>query len=91
MQEAVAVAPAVAAYILGAYWFTASTSFANPAVTFARAFTNTFTGISLGDVPGFWLSQIVGAIAALAFLRLLEPTPATKPTESEAAREARVG
>ena len=67
-----AVAPAVGAYILGAYWFTSSTSFANPAVTVARAFTNTFTGISLGDVPAFCLSQIVGAVIAVAFMGVFD-------------------
>jgi glycerol uptake facilitator-like aquaporin len=46
---------AVGLYITGAYWFTASTSFANPAVTLARAFTNTFAGIRPADAPGLWL------------------------------------
>jgi glycerol uptake facilitator-like aquaporin len=54
----------VGAYITGAYWFTASTSFANPAVTLARAFTNTFAGIRLLDVPGFIVAQVAGALAA---------------------------
>jgi glycerol uptake facilitator-like aquaporin len=52
------VPAAVAAYITAAYWFTASTSFANPAVTLARAFTETFTGIRLADVPGFIAAQM---------------------------------
>jgi glycerol uptake facilitator-like aquaporin len=64
-----AVAYAVGAYILAAYWFTGSTSFANPAVTIARAFTDTFTGIRLLDVPGFLAGQVVGASAAVAFVR----------------------
>ena len=85
-----AVAPAVGAYILGAYWFTSSTSFANPAVTLARAFTNSFAGISLGDVPAFWLSQLAGAIASTLFLRLLDG-PMTIEAESETAREERIG
>jgi glycerol uptake facilitator-like aquaporin len=55
---------AVGAYITGAYWFTASTSFANPAVTVARSLTNTFSGIRPMDVPGFVAVQIVGALAA---------------------------
>lgn len=55
---------AVAAYIVAAYWFTASTSFANPAVTIARALTNTFAGIHPADVLGFILAQILGALAA---------------------------
>jgi glycerol uptake facilitator-like aquaporin len=54
----------VAAYITGAYWFTSSTSFANPAVTFARSLTNTFAGIQSGGVPGFIAAQLVGAAAA---------------------------
>jgi glycerol uptake facilitator-like aquaporin len=64
-----AVAPyAVAGYITAAYWFTASTSFANPAVTVARALTNTFSGIRPGDVPLFILAQMGGgAVAALVF------------------------
>lgn len=65
VRHRVAAVPfAVGAYITGAYWFTASTSFANPAVTLARAFTNTFAGIVLADVPGFILAQLAGAVAA---------------------------
>lgn len=69
--------PAVAAYIAGAYWFTASTSFANPAVTLARAMTDTFSGIRPMDVAPFICSQIVGACTAtVLFWRLLStPTP----------------
>jgi glycerol uptake facilitator-like aquaporin len=59
-----AVPALVAAYIFAAYWFTASTSFANPAVTLARAFTQTFAGIRFADVGGFVLAQILGAAAA---------------------------
>ena len=73
-----AVPFAVGAYITAAYWFTASTSFANPAVTLARAATDTFAGIRPGDVPGFIVAQIVGATAATAFFRWLVPAlPAT--------------
>lgn len=59
-----AVPLAVAAYITAAYWFTSSTSFANPAVTLARAATNTFAGIRPQDTPGFILAQLAGAAAA---------------------------
>lgn len=55
----------VGLYIGAAYWFTASTSFANPAVTLARAFTDSFSGIAIGDVPGFVVAQIAGALLAL--------------------------
>ena len=57
---------AVGLYITAAYWFTASTSFANPAVAIARAFTNTFSGIRPSDLPGFIIAEIIGALAALA-------------------------
>lgn len=60
---------AVAAYIVGAYWFTASTSFANPAVTIARALTDTFAGIRPSDAPGFILAQLTGVLLALPLLR----------------------
>src|SRR5262249_30648092 len=68
-----AVPFAVGAYIAAAYWFTASTSFANPAVTLARAFSNTFAGIRPVDVPAFVLVQFVGALAATALFRWLLP------------------
>jgi glycerol uptake facilitator-like aquaporin len=69
---------AVGAYITAAYWFTPSTSFANPAVTVARTLTNTFTGIRLVDVLPFVAAQVVGAIAATALFRWLVPQlPAT--------------
>jgi glycerol uptake facilitator-like aquaporin len=64
---------AVAAYITGAYWFTASTSFANPAVTLARSATDTFAGIRPTDVPGFIGAQIIGAAAATALFSWLIP------------------
>ena len=64
---------AVGGYIAAAYWFTASTSFANPAVTLARGFTDTFAGIGLANVAGFVLSQTVGAALALGTDRLLSP------------------
>lgn len=64
---------AVGAYITAAYWFTASTSFANPAVTLARSATDTFSGIRPADVPGFLVSEIAGALAATALFRWLTP------------------
>lgn len=60
------VAAVVACYIIAAYWFTASTSFANPAVTLARAFTDTFAGIRPADLPLFWAAQGAGALLAAA-------------------------
>jgi glycerol uptake facilitator-like aquaporin len=64
---------AVGAYITGAYWFTSSTSFANPAVTLARSVTDTFSGIRPVDVPGFVAAQLAGAVAATALLAWLIP------------------
>jgi glycerol uptake facilitator-like aquaporin len=61
----------IGSYIAAAYWFTASTSFANPAVTFARALTDTFAGIRPMDAPAFMAAQIAGALAALVFSRWL--------------------
>jgi glycerol uptake facilitator-like aquaporin len=68
-----AVPFAVAAYIVAAYWFTGSTSFANPAVTLARSATDTFAGIRPADAPGFVLAQLVGATLATALFRWLTP------------------
>lgn len=67
---------AVAAYITAAYWFTSSTSFANPAVTLARTATDTFTGIRPVDAPGFIVAQLLGAGAAAAAFRWLVPVEA---------------
>jgi glycerol uptake facilitator-like aquaporin len=64
---------AVAAYIVGAYWFTASTSFANPAVTLARSLTNTFSGIAPSDAAEFIAAQLMGAAAATLLFRWLAP------------------
>jgi glycerol uptake facilitator-like aquaporin len=72
-RRADAVPFAVAAYIAAAYWFTASTSFANPAVTIARALTDTFAGIRPGDVPGFIGAQLAGAATATLLFRWLVP------------------
>jgi glycerol uptake facilitator-like aquaporin len=66
---------AVAAYITSAYWFTASTSFANPAVTLARAASNSFAGIRPIDTPGFILAQLAGAAAATLLFTWLYPAP----------------
>lgn len=68
-----AVPFAVGAYITASYWFTASTSFANPAVTLARSVTNTLSGIRPADVPGFIVAQLLGAAAATLLFRWLVP------------------
>lgn len=68
---------AVGAYITAAYWFTSSTSFANPAVTLARSLTNTFSGIRPTDAPGFIVAQLAGGLAATALFRFLVPARAT--------------
>jgi glycerol uptake facilitator-like aquaporin len=69
-----AVPFAVGGYITAAYWFTSSTSFANPAVTLARAFTDTFSGIRPADVAGFVISQLIGAAAVTALFGWLVPS-----------------
>lgn len=71
-ETAATVAARVACYIGAAYWFTASTSFANPAVTLARAFTGSFAGIRIDDVPMFVLAQCVGAACGVMAARRLE-------------------
>lgn len=68
-----AVAYAVGLYITAAYWFTASTSFANPAVTVARSLSDTFAGIAPGGVPAFIAAQLAGTLAAIAVARWLWP------------------
>jgi glycerol uptake facilitator-like aquaporin len=72
-QRSAAVPFAVAAYITAAYWFTSSTSFANPAVTMARALSDTFAGIRPADVPLFVVAQFAGAFAATLLFRWLVP------------------
>ena len=72
-RRAAAVPFAVAAYIVAAYWFTASTSFANPAVTLARAASDTFAGIRPADAPAFIIAQLLGAFAATLLFRWLAP------------------
>jgi len=76
-----AVPFAVGPYITGAYWFTSSTSFANPAVTLARSVTDTFSGIRPQDVPGFVAAQLLGTVTAAALLSWLVPaaTYGSKP------------
>jgi glycerol uptake facilitator-like aquaporin len=76
----------VGLYITGAYWFTASTSFANPAVAIARAFTNTFSGIRPVDLPGFIVAQLLGAVCATALMTWLlrEPAEIIEPLKIEA-------
>lgn len=69
-----AVPFAVGAYITSAFWFTASTSFANPAVTIGRTLSDTFTGIRPADAPGFIIAQLLGAMAATFFFRWLVPS-----------------
>lgn len=71
-----AVPALVALYVTAAYWFTASTAFANPAVTLARALTRSFAGIQPADVPGFILAQALGALLAFAAARYLLASPA---------------
>ncbi len=68
-------APVVAGYIGAAYWFTASTSFANPAAAFGRMFSDSFAGIAPGSVPGFVVSQLLGALIAVGVDRALGPLP----------------
>ena len=72
-RRSAAVPFAVGAYITAAYWFTASTSFANPVVTIARAFSDTFAGIRPADVPAFVVAQFAGAFAATLLFRWLVP------------------
>jgi glycerol uptake facilitator-like aquaporin len=75
-KRGVLAAPAVGAYIGAAYWFTSSTSFANPAVTVGRIFSDTFAGIAPISVPGFVLAQLIGAAVGLGLLLLLYPSAA---------------
>ena len=74
-------APAVGAYIGAAYWFTSSTSFANPSVTVGRMFTDTFAGIEPSSVPGFVLAQLVGGALGLLLVRALYPDVAAAADE----------
>ena len=76
----------VGLFITAAYWFTASTSFANPAVAIARALTNTFSGIRPIDLPGFLAAELIGAVCALALMTWLlrEEPEAADPLKAEA-------
>lgn len=76
-----AVPFAVASYITAAYWFTASTSFSNPAVTIARSLSDTFAGIQPGDVPLFILAQLAGALTATLLFRWLIPALSSSADE----------
>jgi glycerol uptake facilitator-like aquaporin len=78
--RAESIAYAVAGYIISAYWFTSSTSFANPAVTVARSLTNTFAGIAPASVPTFVLVQLLGAGVGYAVVCILYPRPIAKET-----------
>ncbi len=73
-RRSAAVPFAVGAYITAAYWFTSSTSFANPAVTLARSASDTFAGIRLSDAPGFMVVQLLGAFAATFLFKWLAPS-----------------
>lgn len=84
----------VAAWIGGAYWFTASTSFANPAITIARALSDTFAGIRPVDAPGFIVAQVVGALLALVVARSLfdiDRVAIAAQAEESPAESARAG
>ena len=87
--RAAAIPWLVGLYITAAYWFTASTSFANPAVAFARAFTESFAGIRPADLPGFFLAELAGSVAALTlFGWLLQPLPRAAATNDAIATGA---
>ena len=75
-SRGILAAPAVGAYIGAAYWFTSSTSFANPAVTVGRIFSDTFAGIAAASAPGFIVAQLVGAAVGLGLLLILFPSAA---------------
>src|SRR5947207_15425986 len=77
------VAFAVGIWIGGAYWFTSSTTFANPAVTIARTLSNSFAGIEPGSAPMFVVMQLVGAVIAYGLIRLFYPTVGTEPAYRE--------
>jgi arsenate reductase len=84
---------AVGAYIGAAYWSTSSTSFANPAVTLGRAFSDTFAGIAPASVPGFVVAQLIGALAGLATLAALYPVtraPLSRPAPQQSTLDTEV-
>ncbi|HET7210884.1 MAG TPA: MIP/aquaporin family protein [Methyloceanibacter sp.] len=84
-----ALPAAVGLYIGSAYWFTSSTSFANPAVTIARAFSDTFAGIAPADAPGFIVVQLLGAVAASYLFAWLFAPPAGEAREPASPKEKR--
>jgi arsenate reductase len=86
--RAALAAPAVGAYIGAAYWFTSSTSFANPAVTAGRAFTDTFAGIAPVSVPGFVAAQLAGAVVAVLVVTALYPRPVAVTADTAAVEPA---
>jgi arsenate reductase len=88
-RRAGSVAAAVGAYIGAAYFFTSSTSFANPAITIGRMFSNSFAGIAPASAPGFIVAQLIGGIAAIAAVHALYPDPT--PDQAAASRIAADG
>lgn len=86
-----ALPAAVGLYIGSAYWFTSSTSFANPAVTIARALSDTFSGIAPADASGFIVAELLGAVAASYFFGWLFAEPAAEAKDSPSPREQRAG
>ncbi|MGH9210504.1 MAG: aquaporin [Acidimicrobiales bacterium] len=87
--RATAVPLAVAGWIGAAYWFTSSTSFANPAVTMARTLSDSFAGIAPASVPGFIAAQLAGAVLAVACGRVLFPRPQPEPAPAPASNAER--
>jgi glycerol uptake facilitator-like aquaporin len=81
----------VAAWIGAAYWFTSSTSFANPAITIARSLSNTFAGISPAHVPAFILAQFLGAVTAIPVARWLFVTPKPESAPEQVLVQAKIG
>ena len=74
LNQGMWIAPSVALWVLGGHFFTSSTSFANPAVTFGRGFSDAITGIEWGSVPGFVIVELVAGLAALALFKVFYPT-----------------
>ena len=76
---------AVGAYIGAAYWFTSSTSFANPAITVGRMFSDTFAGIAPSSAPLFIAAQVIGGVLAMLLVRFLYPVPDRAPARESSA------
>lgn len=87
-RAALVVAPAVGAYIGAAYFFTSSTSFANPAITIGRMFSDTFAGIAPSSAPAYVAAQLVGGLVGWLVVRALFPGPSPAATPTRAARES---